>query len=79
MNKPPTLNTVQEVIDYLKTLPPDMPIGVEYSYFNCTGHGPDEYCYCAYETKHSTINSITVNKYDEYGRKLRSPRIVINT
>jgi len=43
--------TVADLLKQLEGLPLDRQVRIRVSVMNCSGHGPDEYCYCSEEDK----------------------------
>lgn len=71
------IKTVVDLIAELQKHPPGMPVECHYSYFDCTGHGPDEYCYCSYEDVFKPFSSITTETWRD-GKKLKQPAFCLH-
>lgn len=65
------------LIKNLQLIPGNPEVEVKFSYFNCTGHGPDEYCYCSNEERQEGISYLVKENHNEKGKKLKEPKIVI--
>jgi hypothetical protein len=65
------------LIKELKKIPGNPEVEVKFSFFNCTGHGPDEYCYCGNEERQEGITYLVEEKNDKQGKKLKEPKIVV--
>ena len=67
----------RELIKELMNIPGNPEVEVKFSYFNCMGHGPDEYCYCGNEEKQEGIRYLVQENLDKYGKKMKESKIVI--
>ena len=65
------------LIKNLQEIPGNPEVEVKFSYLSCSGHGPDEYCYCENEEKEEGISYLVKEVNDKYGKKLKNPKIVI--
>ena len=68
--------TVTELIEELKKYPGNMEVFTEHSESTCTGHGPDEYCYCGYKDVRESFY-VCEEKCDIRGRLLKTPVITL--
>ena len=71
--------TVGDVIKELSKFPRDLKVTFEYSFFDCGGHGDDEYCYCSDTTVREDIHNVDLIKLDVDGKKLKTEEIVLTS
>lgn len=69
--------TIKEIKEYISNYPDDIECMVEYSKNTCTGHGPDEYCYCPYKDVRETIDYICEEKMEVTGDKKLKSKVLI--
>ncbi len=70
---------VSELIEELKKQPKNALVKFGYKWFNCQGHGPEEYCYCNYEEERREVSSIDLVKLDKKGLKLNKDEVLLQS
>jgi hypothetical protein len=67
-----------DLIKELKKIPGNPEVEVKYSYFSCSGHGPDEYCYCPFQERQESPSYLVLeDRSSRTGEKLKENIIVI--
>ena len=71
---------VAELINELNKYKGDLEVNVQYSYYDCPGHGEGEHCYCSPTIKRETDLSVQETKANEQGKRvLKKPILLIRT
>ena len=68
---------VSELIKELSKFSGDLEVCFEYSSSDCSGHGPDEYCYCGYSDHRESVGTVDKFILNEYGSKMKVPQVVL--
>ena len=68
---------VSDLIKELKKFDGDLEVYYEYNTSDCTGHGPDEYCYCGYSDHRELVGTVDKCLIDTYAKKMKIPQIVL--
>lgn len=66
-----------ELIEELKKMPKNASVNFGYKWFNCSGHGPEEYCYCGYEEERKEVSSIDLVRLDKDGCELKKEEVLL--